>query len=125
VGTRVSLAQGVARVVLGLVVAALALVTSAVSALVSRMCWRPEPVTVPYGFVLAVAASMALVHLANAVSRGYGLIAAAAWILGLGFVVNGTSGGSFVIAGDALGWAFLVVGTVGTLVAALWSGGRS
>jgi hypothetical protein len=111
---------GVARVALGIGLSGLGFVTAPVASLVSRMCWRPELVTVPYGLALAVAGSMAVVVLAGAVSRGFGLLAAAGWILGLGFVVNGTSGGSFIIAGDALGWAFLVLGTVATVGTALW-----
>lgn len=113
-----------ARIALGIAFALLALPTAPVAALVSRMCWRPDLVTVPYGLLLAVAGSMGVVVLAGAVSRGYGLLAAACWILGLGFVVNGTSGGSFVIAGDALGWAFLVSGTVATVGVAMWGGRR-
>lgn len=110
---------------MGLALALLALVTAPVAALVSRMCWRPGLVTVPYGLVIAVAGSMSVVMLAGRVSRGYALLAAAAWIVGLGIVVNGTSGGSFLIASDGLGWAFLVLGTVATLATALWGGRRS
>lgn len=120
VAPRVSPGPAVVRVALGVALALLALLTAPVAALVSRMCWRPDLVTVPYGLVLGVAGSMGVVVLAGAVSRGFGLLAAAGWILGLGFVVNGTSGGSFVVAGDALGWAFLVLGTVATVGTALW-----
>jgi hypothetical protein len=92
------------------------------------MCWRPDLVTVPYGMVLAIAGSMSIVVLGGAVSRGFGLLTAVGWIVGLVFVVNGTSGGSFVIAGDALGWSFLVLGTLATLGTAMWGaalpGGR-
>jgi len=125
VAPRISLANGSVRAVLGLALAGLAFVTAPVAALVSRMCWRPDLVTVPYGLVMAVAGSMSVVMLAGRISKGYGLLAAAAWIVGLGFVVNGTSGGSFLIASDALGWAFLVLGTVATLATALWGGRRS
>jgi hypothetical protein len=116
---------GSARLALGVALVLLALVTAPVAALESRRCGRPHLLTVPYGLVLGVAASMAAVLLAGAVGRGYGLLAAAGWVVGLGFVVQGTSGGSFVIAGDALGWSFLVLGTVATLGAALWGGRRS
>ena len=117
-------ANRAAVVLLGVALATLALVTAPVAALVSRMCWRPGLVTVPYGLVQSVTASMGVVILAGAVSRGYGALAAAAWIIGLVFVVNGTSGGSFVIASDALGWGFLILGTLGTLGAAMWGGRR-
>ncbi|MEJ7629736.1 MAG: hypothetical protein WKF54_09110 [Nocardioidaceae bacterium] len=125
VAPRVSPSRGGVGVVAGVALAALALVTAPVAALVSRMCWRPGIVTVPYGLVLAAAGSMAVVLLARSVSRAHGFAAAVAWMVGLAFVVNGTSGGSFVIAGDALGWAFLVVATVATLGSAVWGGGRS
>lgn len=121
---RVSLARGGAGYVAGAGLAALALVTAPAAALVSRMCWRPDVVTVPYGLVLSAAASMGVVLLARAVSRVHAFAAAVAWMVGLAFVVNGTSGGSFVIASDALGWAFLVVGTVATVGSAAWGGGR-
>ena len=111
-------------VLLGVAFALLAFVTAPTAALVSRMCWRPSLVTVPYGLVLSVAASAGVILLAGAVARGYALLAAAAWIVGLAFVVNGTSGGSFVIAGDTLGWAFLVLGTLATMGTALWGGRR-
>jgi hypothetical protein len=109
---------------LGVACAALAFVTAPLAALVSRMCWRPSLVTVPYGLVLSIGGSMGIVLLAGAVARGYGLLAAAAWIVGLVFVVNGTPGGSFVIAGDGLGWGFLLLATVGTMATALWAGRR-
>jgi vacuolar-type H+-ATPase subunit I/STV1 len=108
------------RIALGITIVLVGVVTAAVAALVSRMCWRPDPVTVPYGLALAVAGSMAVVVLGASVSRGFGLLTAVGWIVGLVFVVNGTSGGSFVVAGDALGWSFLVLGTLVTLGTALW-----
>ena len=122
---RVSLAKGGTGLVVGVAFAALALVTAPIAALVSRMVWRPGLMSVPYGLVLSAAASMAVVLLARAVSRGHALASAAAWIVGLGFVVKGSSGGSFVIASDALGWSFLVVGTVATVGSAVWGGARS
>lgn len=111
-------------VLLAVVLALVALVTAPTAALVSRMAWRPDLVTVPYGLVLGVGASIGVVLLAGAVTKAYGLLAAAAWLVGLAFVVKGTTGGSFVIAGDGLGWAFLLAGTVGTIGAALWGGRR-
>jgi hypothetical protein len=86
------------------------------------MCLRPG-VTVPYGLVLSAAASMGVVVLARAVSRVVGLVAAAAWLVALGFVMNGTSGGGFIIADDALGWSFLVIDTAAVIGAALLGGG--
>jgi hypothetical protein len=108
-----AVAVGAGSLVVGLLVAAAA-------TLVSRMCWRPGSVTVPFGMVLAVAACAAVVLLARSVSRANGFAAAAGWLIGLGYVVNGTSGGGFLVAGDALGWSFLVLGTVASLGTALW-----
>lgn len=113
-----------AAIGVGLAFAVLGFVTAPLAALVSRMCWRPGPLTVPYGLLLSAAASLGVVVLARAVSRIYGVIAAAAWLVALAFVMKGTSGGGFVIANDALGWAFLVIDTSLVIGAALVGGPR-
>jgi hypothetical protein len=117
--------KGVASVAIGLAFAALGFVTAPAAALVSRMCLRPSPVTLPYGLLLSAAASLGVVVLARAVSRAYAFVAAAAWLVALGFVVNGTSGGGFVIADDALGWSFLVLDTLVVMGGALVRGGQA
>src|SRR6478735_11086994 len=108
-GSRLS-PKGALSVAIGVAFLVAGFVTAPIASLVSRMCWRPGAVTIPYGLVLAAAASMSLVLLAREVSRAHALAAAGGWIVALGFVVNGTSGGSFLIAGDALGWGFLALG---------------
>lgn len=108
-----TIATGVGFFVLGGLVACAA-------ALVSRFVWRPDPVSVPWGMVVAVGASASVVWLARAVSRTQGVIAAVGWLVGLGYVVKGTSGGGFLIASDGLGWGFLILGTVAALGSALW-----
>ncbi len=112
-------------VLAGVCFALLGLVTAPVAALVSRMCWRPGAITVPYGLVLSVAASLAVVVLARAVSRPHAFAAAAGWLVGLAYVLKGTSGGGFVVSSDALGWAFLVLGTVAVLGPVLRGGASS
>lgn len=120
---RSSLAQA-AVVALTVAAGLAAFVTAPAAALVSRMCWRPSLVTVPYGLLLSVAASAAVVLLSRQVSRVASFVAVVGWLVGLGFVVNGTSGGSFLIAGDGLGWGFLILGTVATIWPALWGSAR-
>jgi hypothetical protein len=87
------------------------------------MCLRPGLVTLPYGLLLSAAASLGVVVLAKALSRAYALVAAAAWLIALGFVMKGTSGGGFLIADDALGWSFLVLDTLVVMGGALVRGG--
>ncbi|MGI8702353.1 MAG: hypothetical protein ACR2JU_14340 [Nocardioidaceae bacterium] len=111
-------------VLAGAAFALVAFATAPVAALVSRMCWRSSGVTVPYGLALSAAGSMALVALARASSRLHGFVAGGAWLVGLAAVVRSTAGGGFLVAGDSLGWAFLVVDTVGVLAVLLWGGGR-
>jgi len=112
----------VVQATIGIALIGLAFVTAPVAALVSRICWRADWLTVPYGLVIAIAGSMAVVLLAAGVSKGYGILAAGGWIIGLGVVVTGTSQGSFLIAADALGWSFLILGTAATLSTAMWGG---
>jgi hypothetical protein len=113
-----------AKVGIGIAVAIVAFVTAPLAALVSRMCLRPGAFTLPYGLVLSAAASLGVVVLARAVGRGYAFLAAAAWLVALGFVVEGTSGGGFVVADDSLGWSFLVVDTAAVLGGAFVGGAR-
>jgi len=99
-------------------------VTAPVAALVSRMYWRPGGVTMPYGLVISAAGSFAVVVLAGVASRAHAFVAAVGWLVGLALVVRNTPGGGFLVAGDGLGWAFLVVDTVSVGGALLWGGGR-
>lgn len=99
-------------------VAAGGFVTAILAAVVSRAAWRPDGLTLPWGLVLGVVGSVAIVVLARAISRGHGLVAAVAWVVGLGYLMVPRP--QFVIANDALGWGFIVVGTVAVLVVAMW-----
>lgn len=112
------------RVAIGLAFAALGFATAPAAALVSRMVVRSGSFTFPYGLLLSAAASGAVVVLARLTRRGYAFAAGAAWLIGLGFVVNGTSGGGFLVADDNLGWTFLLIDTVAVIGAALVGGGR-
>jgi hypothetical protein len=113
-----------ARVAIGVGIALLAFATAPAAALVSRMAWRPGSVTLPYGLLLSAVASAAVIVIARSVGRGYAFLAAAAWLVALGFVVEGTSGGGFLVADDSLGWSFLVFDTAAVLGTSLLGGGR-
>lgn len=112
----------VASLLIGVAFAVVAALTAPVAALVSRMCWRLEVVSVPYGLVLSALGSMAVVVLARASSRNHGIVAGVMWLLGLAAVMRSTAGGGFLVAGDALGWAFVVFNTLAVLMAMLWGG---
>lgn len=120
---RSSGARLVGLVAAGVGLAVLGVATSAAGALISRMAWRPG-VTVPYGLLLGCAASAGLMFLARHVSRPHALAALLGWLVGIGFALGGTSGGSFVIADDALGWSYLIAATVVTIGTALWGARR-
>lgn len=117
-------ARAVVSVVTGVVFAVAGALTAAAAVLASRMCWRTEAVTVPYGLLLSAAGSTAVVVLARASSRHHAVAAAVAWLVGLAAVMRTTTGGGFLVAGDSLGWAFVVVDTAAVLTALLWSGSR-
>ena len=108
---------------IGVAFAAGAALTAPAGALVSRMCWRPDLVTVPYGLAISAAGSTGVVWLARESSRHHGVVAAVAWLLGLAAVMRSTPGGGFLVAGDALGWAFVVVDSVCVIAALVWRGG--
>lgn len=94
----------------------------------SRMVWRPgspgHSTTVPWGLVLGVAASVAVVLLARAISRQHGFAATAGWVVGLLGVLVGGRGGSYLIASDGLGYGFLVAAATATVLAVAWVPGR-
>lgn len=115
-------ARAAVKVIVGAGFAVAGALTAPVAALVSRMCWRTGAVTVPYGLLLSAAGSVALVVLARAFSRHYAFATAVAWLVGLALVMRTTSGGGFLVAGDSLGWAFVLLDTAAVLTALLWSG---
>jgi hypothetical protein len=105
-GGRVTLA------VVAVLVVALSIGVAALSSVASRLVWRPDPVVVPWGMLLGVAASASIVWLARAVSRRMGLVAAAGWIVGTGLVLGGRPEGDYLLAQDALGISYLLISAV-------------
>lgn len=102
------------------VVAVMSLAVAVLAGLLSRVAWRPDDLVVPWGLLLAVAASAAAVVLARRLTRALGFAAAGGWILGLGALLSGRPEGDYVIASDLLGIAFMVLATVSVLAAAAW-----
>lgn len=102
----------------GVLVGVLAAVVGILAALVSRMIWRPESLSVPWGLALGVVASLAVVMAARAVSRGLGFVAAGTWIVATGLVLAGRPEGDYVFAQDWLGLTYLLVATVAVISAA-------
>jgi hypothetical protein len=103
-----------------LVAAGAGFVVAGLASVVSRVVWRVESLVLPWGLVLAVGGSVALVVLARAVTRSAGLAAAAGWLVGLFYVFSPRSEGDYVIAGDGLGYGFLVTSVLAVMVAAAW-----
>jgi hypothetical protein len=90
---------------------------------VSRGAWRPSVVTVPWGLGLSVAGSVSLIVVTRLLAgRGAGYVAAAGWVLGVGFVLFWHPGGDYLFADDGLGYSFLLGATVAVLLAAGWGG---
>ncbi len=104
------------------VVAALSVGVAVLAGLLSRAAWRPGDIVVPWGLLLGVGASVATVVLARGGTRALGFAAAGGWVAGLAALLNGRPEGDYVIAGDLLGKAFLLVATVSVLVTAMWPG---
>lgn len=102
----------------GIVAAAVAVL----SALVSRMVWRPGSYAVPWGLALAVAASVSIVLLARVFSRGIGLATAGVWIVATGLVLAGRPEGDYVFARDGYGLGYLLISVVAVISAAAAGG---
>jgi hypothetical protein len=114
--TALTFAAGAALVLASAVVAICA-------GFVSRGAWRPSVVTVPWGLGLSVAGSVSLIVVTRLVAgRGAGYVAAAGWVLGVGFVLFWHPGGDYLFAGDGLGYSFLLGATVAVLLTAGWGG---
>ena len=79
---------------------------------VHRCAWRLGQVTVPWGLALGVGASLAcalaVVWLAPARLVAVGV--PGGWLAGMSVVLAGRPEGDFAIAGDWLGWGFLLLG---------------
>ncbi|MGJ9414242.1 hypothetical protein ACHAAC_16185 [Aeromicrobium sp. CF4.19] len=100
----------------------LGLVTGILGAVVHRHAHDLGGVDVPWGLVLALAATTAVAW------AGAGLVRAGAAWFGLGWTLmvllqQSASPGSYLVAGDVLGWTFLVLGLGGiALVVAMHPG---
>jgi hypothetical protein len=87
---------------------------------VSRGGWRFGDLVVPWGLVLSAAGSSAGVLLARALGRGFGFVAVGGWIAGVGALM---ARGDTVLAGDWLGYAFLLGVTIVVIGSAAWGRG--
>lgn len=103
--------------------ALLGAVCAVFAAVVSRHVWRPGEVMLPWGVGLAVVGSVAVVLTARTQGRGQGLVAASGWLVGLLLVLTGP-GGDIVVAGDLLGYAFLLGATAAVAITAGWPSQR-
>ena len=94
-----------------------------------RMVWRTGDLTLPWGIVLGVAASVAGAVAAGVLlGRRAGTLAlAAGWLVTLFLLLRGRPEGDYVVASDALGWGFLVAGvaTMAVLVGATLAARRA
>jgi hypothetical protein len=96
---------------------------AALASLVARIVWRADPVSIPWGLVLAVGGSASLIVLAKTLARSTGFAAAGGWLVGLFYVFSPRSEGDYVIAGDALGYGFLLLSVIAVMCAAAWGSG--
>ncbi len=92
------------------------------SAVVSRLIWRPDVVSLPWGLVLGVAASASIVLVGRLLSRGLGLAAAGGWIVGTGLVLAGRPEGDYLLAQDGLGLGYLLVSVAVVISVASFGG---
>lgn len=109
----------IARGLLALGVTLLGAVSAVLAALVSRHAWRPGELTLPWGMVIALAGSVAVVFAGRSHGRSFGFLAAAGWVVGLMCVLGGP-GGDVVVAGDPLGYTFLLGATAAVFLTAIW-----
>lgn len=106
------------RVVAGVVVVLVSAVVAVLAAIVSRMIWRNDVLSLPWGLVLAVAASTLVVLAARTWLDGLAFVAAGAWIVVTGLVLSGRPEGDYLFAQDGLGLGYLGLATVGVMGAA-------
>jgi hypothetical protein len=108
------------RTALGVVVAILAVFVGVCAGWVSRGVWRPGSVVLPWGLALAIVGSSSGVLLARSIGRRHGFVAGAGWIVGV-FALMARS--DTIIAGDWLGYAFLLGATATVIASAVWGRG--
>jgi hypothetical protein len=95
-------------------------VVAGLASLVARIVWRSDPLVVPWGLVLAVGGSASLVVLARTITRSAGFAAAGGWLVGLFYVFSPRNEGDYVIAGDGLGYSFLLFSVIAVMATAAW-----
>lgn len=86
---------------------------------VSRAVWRVGTASVPWGLAFSVVASVSAVWLAGELDRRLRYVVAGGWVVGV-LVLMGRS--DTIVAGDGLGYGFLLGGTIAVVGAALWGG---
>jgi hypothetical protein len=104
-------------VVVGLVVGPF---VGVIAMAISRVAWRPGPLTVPVGFVVALVYSVGYVRVLRGVDRHAGFAACAGWCVAEVGSLVWNPGGDLLLAADGFGWSFLVLGTVGVVGAAIF-----
>jgi hypothetical protein len=105
---------------MALVVAVVAVGVGVCAGWASRGVWRPASLVLPWGLALAVGGSVSGVLIARTLGRGQGFVAAAGWVTGVGALL---SRGDTVIAGDTLGYLFLLGCTAAVICSAAWGRG--
>ena len=103
---------------IGVGVGVVSAVVAVLSAIVSRMIWRNDVLSVPWGLLLGVMASTAVVVAARAYVEGLAFVAAGAWIVFTGLVLAGRPEGDYLFAQDGLGLGYLALATVAVMGAA-------
>ena len=77
----------------------------------------------PWGLALAVLASLAgSLGLRACGTATPGLLAyGVAWVVAVGWLLSGRPEGDYLVAADAVGWGFLVLGAGAVVVATAWA----
>ncbi len=87
---------------------------------VYRFAFRPGPLIVPWGLLLAVLGGVAFVVLLREFGRNAGIAGAVGWVAGEAGSLAWHPGGDFLLASDWLGYSMMVLGTAGVMVAGTW-----
>ncbi len=95
---------------------------AALSGVVSRLIYRTDQFSVPWGLALGVAASASIVLIARILSRGLGFAAAGGWIIGTGLLLAGRPEGDYLLAQDGLGLGYLLASVAVVISVASFGG---
>ena len=106
------------HVLAGIGVGVVSAVVAVLSAIVSRMIWRNDVLSLPWGLLLGVLASTAVVLAARAWVDRLAFVAAGVWIVVTGLVLAGRPEGDYLFAQDGLGLGYLGLATVAVMGAA-------